>query len=264
MNAVPPRDDALPGSSAPAAVPALPAFYKRPWPVSVERHGSASLRPSADYRVARGVGSVPITISEFPLASRHYPIVFTGGAEPNAVAVLGINENENLFIDAAGKWSEGRYVPAYVRRYPFIFQEHPDGKNLTLCIDEACGLIEEKGNRPFYKDGRPTEVLQNALNFCVEYQKDWLATRRLAGLLKEAQLFSPHRAHLITRAGDVLEVAGFQVVTEETWAKVPDELVLALKHQNFLAALHAHFFSAQNWTDLVDRGGRGKRRRKRA
>ena len=104
---------------------ALPIFYRRPRPIDAVLDSGRSLQPISDFRFARVTNSVLLGAAEFPRAMRSYPIVFTSREPRVAVAVLGLEGDENLFVDEDGKWRQGDYIPAYVRRCPFIFLEQP-------------------------------------------------------------------------------------------------------------------------------------------
>ena len=111
-----------------------------------------------DYAFARNVNSVPLTAVEFPNAAAEYAIVFAGTQDAMMPAViLGVRGNENLYLSGNGKW-QAKYVPAFVRRYPFVFSTSDDGKTFMLCVDEAFpGFNREgRGQRLFGDDSKPT------------------------------------------------------------------------------------------------------------
>lgn len=110
-------------------------IYNEVKPVSFATHGDLSVKVTDDFGFARQLNSVPLLASEIPQAAAEYPVVFAGEDDQLVpVAVLGLRERENLFVDAAGKWV-GRYVPAFLRRYPFVFSTANEGQTLTLCVD---------------------------------------------------------------------------------------------------------------------------------
>src|SRR6516164_2928685 len=136
---------------------ALPIFYSRPRPLDATGDRGLSLQPVTDFGFARATNSVLLGAAEYPRAMRSYPIVFTSSEPRVAVAVLGLEGNENLFVGADGKWRHGDYIPAYVRRYPFIFLEQPGRSELTLCVDEASGLLTQSGEYPLFDGAEPTQ-----------------------------------------------------------------------------------------------------------
>src|SRR5262245_9243286 len=106
--------------SAAARRPALPLFYRNPQQIEPARHGMAGLREAADFGFARGTNAIALAVPELAHAARSYPVVFSKESPTVPFAIVGVHEDRNLFVDAAGKWRQGAYIPAYVRRYPFI------------------------------------------------------------------------------------------------------------------------------------------------
>ena len=126
-------------------------IYEQAIPVSKTNHNDLYVKTGDDYGFAKNVNSIPITAVEFAHAALDYPIVFAGKDDEFAsVAIMGVRENENLFISKEGKVI-GRYIPAFLRRYPFVFSSNDKGANFTLCIDESFGGCnrEGKGERLF-------------------------------------------------------------------------------------------------------------------
>src|SRR5262245_47346493 len=109
-------------------------IYKTAVPVSRARHAGWSVEPSPNYGYSAEVNSVPLMAIEFPQSASEYVIVFTGNeTETTAAVILGVRGNENLFLDKDLQW-DSRYIPAFVRRYPFVFSRASD--RFLLCIDE--------------------------------------------------------------------------------------------------------------------------------
>jgi hypothetical protein len=120
--------------------PTLPLLYKRPRPLLSDQDGDLSLRPNTGYGFAAAANAVPLMAAEFLGACRHIPIVFADGAVPQPSALLGLRSGENLMVGPDGSWVDSCYIPAYIRRYPFIFSEDGNRSEFTLCIDAAAGL----------------------------------------------------------------------------------------------------------------------------
>src|SRR5437868_4260906 len=142
-------------------------IYETAVPVSSVQHAKASVDSVGDYRFTRNINSVPLMAVEFPFAASEYAIVFAGNRDALMPAViLGMRDKQNLFLDAAGAW-QAKYVPAFVRRYPFVFSTSNDGKTFTLCIDESFSGFntEGRGQSLFNQDGTPSEFTDNVLKF---------------------------------------------------------------------------------------------------
>ncbi len=150
------------GDSAAAAEARFPLFYRSLTPLDAARHAGKSLKERIGFEFARSSHAVLLNGSEFEAAARYYPIVFTPSPAAAALSVVGVRRDHNLFVDAAGDWRPSTYIPAYIRRYPFIFHESADKQQYTLCIDETSGAIEDGGNRPLFSGGKPTPLVQDA------------------------------------------------------------------------------------------------------
>jgi SapC. len=233
--------------------PTLPLFYKSPRPLLADRDGDRSLRTEVSLAFAAGTNSVPLMAAEFTAACKHYPILFTDTAAAQPVALLGLRAAENLFVDADGRWEEGAYIPAYVRRYPFIFLESADKSEFTLCIDEAADAVIEGRDNPFFVDGQPTELTGNALTFVKEFQAQGVFTAEFAQAVVDAGLLVDKRADISLVNGERLSLAGFKVIDEVLFNQLPAEELLAWRERGWLGLVYAHLISISSWTGLVDR-----------
>lgn len=232
----------------------LPLFYQSPRVLTPGAHGQRSLAQDLGYAFAATTNAVPLVAEEMPVAGRHFPVVFSDEATPHPVAILGLRGQQNLFVGADGQWRAGAYLPAYIRRYPFIFLENEARTELTLCIDEAAEALVEGRDRPLFDDGgQPTALTRSALTFCRDYQAQHLVAAEFAKALAEAGLLVDHRADVTLRGGERLSLAGFKVIDAERFAKLPDATFLAWRAKGWLPLAYAHFFSIGSWSALVDR-----------
>ncbi|MFN0042653.1 MAG: SapC family protein [Alphaproteobacteria bacterium] len=237
-----------------------PILYGDPRPLTPARHGDRSLKRLTHFKFARQANSVPLNLNEVALASRHYPIVFTASEPASPAAVLGVRNGENLFVEAWGGWAEDHYVPAYVRRYPFIFIEEDSGARFTLAIDEASGFLIGGASRPLFTNGEPTEVTRGAFSFCSAFQTERAVTLEFARALAAHDLLVPNRADLSLVSGETLAFGGFRVVDEARLNALADDVFLDWRRRGWLAPIHAHLISMTNWARLADRADSRLRR----
>lgn len=233
----------------------LPLFYKNPRPLNTDRDASLSLAQHPDYRFAANSNAVPLLASEFAAACKNYPIVFAMADVAQPLALLGLRNSENLFVDVEGQWAANHHVPAYVRRYPFIFLESSDKQQFTLCIDEDSPLINAGTTNPFFKSGEPTELTKKALDFCGIFQSEHTYTQEFAKAIEAADLLIENRADMTLRSGEKLSMAGFRVIDEQRFNKLPDETFLKWRERGWLHLVYCHLISTSNWGPLIDRGG---------
>ncbi|RWO38986.1 MAG: SapC family protein [Mesorhizobium sp.] len=238
---------------------AMPLFYSRPEALNPARHGSLGLTARSDFGFARSAHAIPVVASEMPAAMRSYPIVFIGPAKA-PVIITGVRHNENLFVDAEGKWTAPHYIPAYVRRYPFILAEDPTSAGrLTLCVERASDRIVDQllaPSRddkilPFFSGNEPTEATKQALAFCNQFQIDFRATREMVEKIDAHGLFSPRQSKVTLEGGEVLNLTDFQVIDEPAFNRLSDEAFLDLRKSGALGLLYCHLASTNSWTSLV-------------
>jgi hypothetical protein len=239
-------------------------IYETAVPVSAARHRDASVEVGGDYAFARKVNSVPLMAVEFPHSAAEYPIVFAGA--DNAVmpaVILGVRGNENLYLTAQNGWS-AKYIPAFVRRYPFIFSTTDDGKTFLLCVDEAfAGFNRDgRGQRLIGDDGKATPYVENVLKFLQEYQAQFNRTREFCRKVKELDLLEPMQAQ-IELGAERLSLRGFWAVNRAKLKALSADKLAELAKTDELELLYLHLHSMRNFNGLKDRlvvveGGKGK------
>lgn len=230
-------------------------FYERATPVTSKAHGDVSVRAGAGYGFAQKVNSVPLTAIEFAAAAAHYPIVFAGSEDRVMPAViLGAKSNENFFVDGEGKWKAGTYVPAFVRRYPFVFSTDRENKNFILNIDESYEGVNRdgRGERLFDTDGNQTVYLQNILRFLQEYQGQFRRTEAYCKRLKDLDLLQPMQAQFNLASGEKRSLSGFMAVDREKLKKLKDEDLRAMFDTDELECTFLHLFSMRHFQNVLN------------
>lgn len=230
-------------------------IYETAVPVSSGRHGDCSMEVGADYAFARNVNSVPLMAIEFPNAAAEYAVVFAGTQDAMMPAViLGVRGNENLYLSGNGKW-QAKYVPAFVRRYPFVFSTSDDGKTFMLCVDEAFpGFNREgRGQRLFGDDSKPTPYVDNVLKFLQEYQTQFLRTQAFCKKVKELDLLEPMQAQISMGSGERVSLGGFWAVNRAKLKALPGDKLAELAKTDELELLYLHMQSMRNFNELRER-----------
>lgn len=230
-------------------------IYESAVPVSSGRHGGCSVEVGGDYAFASHVNSLPLMAVEFPPASTDYSIIFAGDDQAVMPAViLGLRARENLFVGADHAWS-AKYIPAFARRYPFVFSGSEGSDTFTLCIDEAFkGFNREgRGAALFDADGKPTAYVQNVLTFLQEYQAQFQRTRQFCTKLKEHGLLDPMQAQITTKSGEKLSLSGFLTVNRDRLKALPEAVLADLMKTDELELIYLHLHSMRNFGALLER-----------
>ena len=230
-------------------------IYESAVPVSSTRHGQVAVETVESYAFSAGVNAVPLMAVEFPRASAEYAIVFAGnGDDVMPVVVLGIRNEQNLYLSADAHW-RADYIPAFIRRYPFVFSASADGKALTLCIDESHPGVNRAGRGAalFGDDGKPTAYVSKVLDFLKEYQAHYERTRVFARRIKELGLLEPMQAQVTTPQGEKITLNGFLVVSREKLRALDGETLQRLARNDELELLYLHMASMRNFNEVKDR-----------
>jgi hypothetical protein len=230
---------------------AFPMFYQRPVPLQAQVHGGISLKRAVNFRFALQTNTIPLNANEFFNAQRDYPIVFTSDPIPTPMAIVGLQDKLNLFVEPDGSWRRGAYVPGYVRRYPFLFATRTDSADLTLCVDETSERIERSQDNPLFRDGKTSEVTQKALDYCVAYQRHHEATLELGRILAQVELVVQRDATVKLNATDSVRVAGFKMIDEDKFNQLPPETFLEWRSKGWIALIYSHLLSLGAWDRLV-------------
>ena len=232
-------------ASAPQA--SLPLFYNDLMPLNSRDHGTWHARPADKAVWLAGQHAVPLTVEEFPMTQRHFPIVFSSGENPVPLALMGLNEGVNAFVGDDGTVEEGLYLPAYARRYPFLLAKlSRDSEELSLCFDPSSGLVGEfKEGNALFADGAPSEVTQEMLGFCQRFEE---AGARTGAFIKELQdndlLMEGEVAIRQEGAEDKPFVyRGFQMINEEKLREIRGDKLRNWNKNGFLPLVYAHLFS---------------------
>jgi hypothetical protein len=229
-------------------------YYERPVLLDRERHRRRRVRAADGFGFARKAHSVVLAGVEFNEACKEYAIVFTrtGAGQVVPVAMLGLRRGENLFVDDGGAW-DARYVPAFVRRYPFVLAEMP-GQSLAVCVDEAfAGWNVSEGEPLFDAEGGDTPFLKNALDFLGQYQREHLRTEAFCRRLQEAGLLKEMNARAQLGDGRAFNIDGLLVVDEHKLLALPDATALAMFRAGDVHLVSMHLASLSNLQRLVDR-----------
>jgi hypothetical protein len=195
-------------------------------------------------------------VDEFALAQRYYPIVFSVGENPVPLALMGLNENVNTFVDAEGALLQDVYVPAYVRRYPFMLARLREGTDeLSLCFDptsEAVGEFEE--GEPLFRDGQISETTQGVLEFCEQFEQAGQRTGAFMQELIEHKLLMDGEVSIQTdTAPQPYIYRGFQMISEDKLRDLRGDVARKMVQSGLLALIYAHLLSMNLMRDIFAR-----------
>jgi hypothetical protein len=222
-------------------------MYERLVPIERDKHRELRMSPSPKgLDFARETNSVLMAVSELPLAALDFPCVFvqSGDKGHTMVAMVGLRDKENLMVSDTGQWADACYVPAFVRRYPFMLAEQPGSDQMTLCIDEAFdGLGTAQGEALFDAQGQNTPYLTGLQDFMLSFHNDMLATAAFAQRVADLGLLDERSIDIQLKNGQHITLNGFKVVDETKLRALNPDVVQELFSTGALGWIHAHLLS---------------------
>ncbi len=234
----------------------LPLFFKDLTPLSSVDHATWKARPIESAPWLAEQHAVPVTVDEFASAQRNFPIIFTAGENPVPLALMGLNEGVNVYMGEDGRFSEQVYVPAYVRRYPFMLAKlRDDSDDLSVCFDPTAGTIGEfEDGDALFENGEPTEATKQILGFCEQFEQAGQRTQAFmtelveSGLLMDGEMSiqpDPDKPPFLYR--------GFQMVNEEKLRELRGDQLRKMNQSGFLPLVYAHLMSLSLMRDIFGR-----------
>ena len=234
----------------------LPLFYQGLEPLSSETHRDWHLRPQETASFLVNQHAIPVTVDEFTLAQRHFPIVFSMGGDAVPLALFGMNDGVNVFVDESGRLTENVYVPAYIRRYPFMLARlRPDAQDLSLCFDptsDVVGAFEE--GRPLFENGQPSAAIKEILDYNQLFEEAGQRTAAFMAEIRSLDLLMDGET-TIQQEGESQPFIyrGFQMVNEDKLRELRGDQLRKMAQSGLLPLIYAHLFSLSLMRDVFAR-----------
>jgi len=218
------------------------------WSVNVDNHEFTS-----------HMNSCPVLATEIAFAATEFPVIFSATASEGEyipLAVMGLKENENLLLNEKNILAS-RYVPAFIRRYPFVLGGGKDSEMMAVCIDEDSKYVSKDGStgtRLFQDDSAQTDFLKGIVEFLKDYQQRAEMTRTFTKKLHELDLLEPMSANISFKSKENanINLSGFFVVKREKLKTIGDVEALDLFKKDGLELIYAHIQSLSNFNRLID------------
>ena len=235
----------------------LPLLYNGLDALNSGQHGKMKLKKNFPLPQVARTHAIPVTVEEFTLVQRHYPIIFSAGDNSVPLALLGLNEGVNTFFDEDGKPTErNAYIPAYLRRYPFILARlRAESDELSLCFDPSAGAMAEDGDgQALFEGDQPSEATRNILAFCEQFETSGQRTQAfMEELMKSGLLMDGEVAIQPDGAEQPFLYRGFRMVDEEKLRDLRGDELRKMNQNGMLPAIYAHLFSLSQIREIFAR-----------
>jgi len=241
----------------------LPLLYNALEPLNATQHSKMKVRPILRMPQVARTHAIPVTVDEFTLVQRHYPIVFSVGDNPIPIALMGLNEGVNVFLDPDGRPIDTTtYIPAYVRRYPFLLAKlNPESDELSLCFDpttEAVGEFDD--GQPLFDGDQPSDATKAILEFCEQFETAGQRTAAFMEDVKKSGLLMDGEVAIQPEGYQQPFIyRGFQMIDEEKLRELRGDELRKMNQNGMLPLLYAHLFSLAQMREVFARQlGQGK------
>lgn len=228
-------------------------LYTEPALLNKEEHGSLGLsKPERPFDFAKSIKGTPVVVSEIQSAQKHYPVVFSDFENPVLVAIVGITEEHNLFVDGSGNWETASYIPSYLRCHPFAFARRSEDE-YAVVIDRAADVITESPEFPFFDGEQLSPAVQARVDFCGQYNEDRMRTIDFCKRVKGLGLLTGQRVAQTLSNGEEVKVADYVTIDARKLTELDKDTLQELHKDGSLAAIFAQIFSLENWNRLMAR-----------
>jgi hypothetical protein len=229
-------------------------LYEKPELLTPEYHGTMGFKPAEKpFEFVKGARAIPLTMVEFGSAMRHYPIIFSNLETPMPLAIVGLLDDVNLFVNEQGQWDQFCYVPTYLRCHPFTLAKEAGGQ-LAIVLDRNAASVSEEPEYPFFVNNEPSEHTNALMQLCGDYERERLRTVKFGAKLVELGLLATMRAsHTSGDEAEEQPLADYIAIDARKLDELPADTVYELHKAGFLSAAYLHLYSLENWRHLMAR-----------
>jgi hypothetical protein len=227
---------------------ALPMFYNDLVPLNSNEHSKWKIKGLDNASFMQSQHAIPITTDEFINAARNYPIVFSVGDNSVPLILMGLNEGVNTFMNDEGQFREPAYVPAYVRRYPFMLAKlRPEAEELSLCFDPTANAVGDfKEGDTLFEDDQPSETTKNILNVCEQFEQAGQRTGQFVQELEKMGLLMDGEVSIQQNGVEKPFIyRGFKMIDEAKLRDLRGDELRKINQNGILPLIYAHLFSLQ-------------------
>jgi len=227
-------------------------FYESVTALNTSAHHNAFVEPAKNYDFAKASSTIAIGVSEFVQACHEYPIIFISANDTVVPMVLtGLLDKKNTFIsEEDGSWL-GNYLPAYIRRYPFVLAQGKDDI-MTVCIDESFAGFNRDGNgEKLFENKERSPFLEEQINFLQAFDTEMKRTAKFCEYLTKFGLLEESNATIERDGEKPHQIKGFLVISRERLANLSAKNLKELQKVGALELIYQHLISLSQFDALL-------------
>lgn len=228
----------------------FPVLYNQIVPLLKTVHKDLKLQNNQKFDFAANINAVPIVMQELPMAAKFFPIVFTADEPITMLAVLGIRNGQNLFVDENGDWQADTYIPTYIRRYPFFIAKPDEKSEPIICIDDTSPFFSPDGDVALFKDENPTDELSRIMDFTRNYEQQSAWANEFSQALTEKDILEGQRVSFKEDEEVKANVDGFKTISRPKFDDLDGKILKEWLGKNWLDASILHLASGSNFDAL--------------
>jgi len=222
--------------------------------LSKSAHKNFRVKPNVSYSFCKDDNLCPVILQELHKVLVQGPIVFAKDPNSNFTlcALQSVQDKRNYFVNKNGEWKT-TYIPARYRIHPFHLIKNNENKQV-ICFEKNHPQIGEnltEGVDFFDRSGEPTQYLKNLIQFLTAYHENRDLTQKAIKTLNNMELIVPLTLR-VKKDDKESNTTGLWKVEKEKFATLPSDSLKILADNHALEIIYAHFFSINNFEDLVN------------
>lgn len=217
--------------------------------INSQSMAKSALKTNPWLDIAKTAQLIPINITECKPVCTDMPIIFSPIGRPMPIAMTSFLSDTNSFIKN-GEWQADTYVPAALRRYPFVLGNiNSEGKQ-PLYIDSNA--ISDDHEHPLFNEtGNSEKILENAIKHCKEYDDHLKITENIIDTIDSLDLFKETQLVITNKAGEEKKTGIFKIIDNDKYKNLSDEHIVTLQKNHGLWVIHTHIISMSKTQNIA-------------
>lgn len=218
-------------------------------------HGALRVRTEAGAALGDGTMAALVVPAEFRRLATEYPILFrydTAQQGFSALALLGFEEGENLFIEDR-QW-QASCRPLAMAVQPFLVGRSREGQNPSqVHVDMAHPRVAQDGEgvAVFDEAGQPTPFLEEMAGMLGALDEGYRASGGFYAALDRYDLLEPFSMDVTLDNGASHRMVGYHLVNEEKLRALEPGVLAEMHRDGHLEPIFMALASLGNLAKLV-------------